>query len=48
MTQTEIFLKMVMDRWNASLKDLDKFLNGLKNIWWFLPKILSGNHIEIS
>lgn len=29
MTQTEIFLKMTFDRWNASLKNLDTLLNSL-------------------
>ena len=29
MTTTEIFLKMVFDRWNASIKDCDTLLNGL-------------------
>ncbi len=29
MTQTEIFLKMTFDRWNASIKNFDTLLNSL-------------------
>ncbi len=31
MTQTEIMIKMVLDRWNASLKDMDKLLIALND-----------------
>lgn len=31
MTQTEISVKMVLDRWNASIQSCDKLLNSLKD-----------------
>ncbi len=31
MTKTEIALKMVFDRWNASLKNMDEFLNAVSD-----------------